>query len=298
MIFISGCSVPFFGDDISSNGFGAESKETGTKEAKKGIRLEFPENMPPSEIKKGINFGMVLKFLNYGVVEAQDLKVKIFGFEPGFVSGLDTTEYSTTKPIPKVGTNGAGSNDEIRIQNIKVDNFNSKSYDFQPTFQVCYKYKTALTENLCVPTVGSYTQTQCEPQEVIKPISNFPISITQIDNYAINENEIEFMVSVSNVGDGKPIEYDNCFSDEPFYSTPVTITKFELGTISGTCQDANSGEQGIVELKNGQGVFVCKVTRSSTMTSPYNSQLTIELDYAYQNDFNKKITIKNPSFNR
>ncbi len=290
-LLIAGCSIPGK-DDIVQNSIGGGSYGNGGKDL--GLVLEFPENMPVNKIRKGAPLTFVFRFLNYGKVPARNIRVKVEGFEPNFVHGLNT-DYSLPEVNP-ANQNGPGVDDSIIVNSVTVDGFNSDEYDFNAVFRVCYDYKTIVSTDLCLPSLTPVEDPVCKPTTSFTPPNDkTPLQITNIEITPLENNQVRFDFTVKNKGSG--ITVDNCFPNIKVYKSKVRIDKFSLGGISGDCYDI-SGNKGVVEIRNGAGNFYCVVTRSSNVEGPYSSQISLELSYKYQDTFKKIIKVTDPTFNR
>ncbi len=274
-LLLSGCSLFDSGTDGKQSGIsigGGSSTKSGT-----GVSLEFAENNPPSEMFKGQPYNFAFVFKNYQEHDIQDLKLRLKGFDTGYVTGLQT-DY-TIQTLPKATTQaGPGVYPGHVVQGVRVDGFTG-DYNFNPVFDYCYTAKTTFTQSVCVPS----TMNQCDTDVTSSTEQNGPLSV-KIDYINSFENNIRIDFSISNSGGGDVV--NECF-DIQDYANSYEINSVTLGTSTGNCQTVSETFEVIGDKAN----FYCEFPRGTNEDS-YASQVVVDLEYLYQQETKKSIVVK------
>jgi hypothetical protein len=273
IVLMSGCSMIGGNNGIKTSGLsiGSSSSSKGGV----GVNLDFAEGNPSSEIFEGQPVTFAFIFENYQEHEITDLKVKTKGYETGFVKGL-ASDYSI-KTIPKfTESTGPGVYAGQVVSGVRVEGFDEK-YNFNPTFDYCYSAKTSFREQICVPNKNNNI---CETEIEKSQKQNGPLNV-KIDRVSSVDGKVRIDFTINNVGNGQVV--NTCFNTEEY--TNKYSLKATLGSASGNCK-AVSG----YNIINGKSNFYCEFSRSGDES--YASQVTIELDYKYQQSTQKKILVK------
>lgn len=277
LLIFSGCSGNTDGAKTSelfpSVGSGT-SQTTGN-----GVDLSFAENQPGKEYNKGqpINFGFVFK--NFQDEEITDMKMKITGIEWGYITGLER-EY-TISSIPKATPQaGPGVFTGFFVQGVTVDGF-SNNYNFNPKFDYCYTTKTTFREQVCVPSKKNICDIKVEKSQY----SNGPLKVTinrLVDYSDQTTGKVGIELTINNVANGKIV--NECFKTED-YANKYELISVKLGNTVGTCT-AVSGYQ----IVSGTSKIFCEFPRNED--NSYASQVTVELQYKYEQSTPKNILVK------
>ncbi len=271
-LLFSSCSS-LTGDDTQTSGISigkGSSSSSGN-----GVSLTFGDsNVDP---QKGFEFPLQLIINNYQRHAIDDLKIKPTGFDWGYVSGLDR-EYNVR--MGAATESGPNQYSQL-IQSIKLDGFTG-SYPFDPTFKYCYSAKTVFRETVCVPDKFG----ACD----ISGGDNFengPLNINIDRIYPRGEQDILVEFSVKDSAGGNIV--NECFQDERKmdFGNVYALQDIKLGSSSGNCKPLSSDTY---VVNSGTSKFLCEFTRSSE--DQYSAQLSAGLDYKYQQQAQKKITIR------
>ncbi len=285
LLVFSGCSLTS-SSDSSQSGFslgGGSSTSKGSSTS--GVTLEFAQNNPSSEIYKDrpVNFAFIFK--NYQDHEITDLAIKSKAYDTGFVSGLSIFEGSSGKTgikIPKSSdTQGPGIYPGLIASGVVVTGFESEKYNFNPAFDYCYSAKTSFIEQVCVP---SATTNNCDIKFDKFSNQNGPLTVTIDTLRDYGNNIVGADITVKNSGNGQVV--NSCFKTDD-YAVNYNNVIVKLGSTIGDCK-ASSGYQ----MLGGESKFYCEFKRTSDES--YTSQLTVEFDYLYQNEFKQNIVVINP----
>lgn len=272
LILFSGCSSD---KDIKESGFSiGKGTSKGSSSSKSGVNLEFANQNPPSEMIKGQPYTFAFVFKNFQEHEITDLEFKTKGFERGYVNGLEEN-YKIASIPPGTQTTGPGVYSGLVLNGVTVTGFEG-NFAFNPEFDYCYSAKTNYIEQICVPS----TMNQCDTQVEKYSKQNGPLSI-KIDRITSLENKIRIDFVITNTGSGKVV--NECFKTDD-YANAYTLSEVKLGSQIVSCNTI-SGEKIISDKSN----FYCEFPRNGE--SSYASQVSVKLDYKYQNTVKKNIKV-------
>ena len=272
-LIFAGCSS---NTDAKNSGFlGIGSGSSSNSNSGSGVTLEFADNNPPVKMIKGAPVNFAFIFSNYQKHDITDLIVKTKNFDRSYVNGLAET-YNVAL-IPKLTTQaGAGIYTGLQISGVVVDGF-TNNYLFNPSFEYCYTAKTTYREQTCIPS----NQNVCNIQ-VDKSVESNGLVGVSVDRVNSIGNMIRIDFTLSNNQNGKVV--NECFKTDD-YSNDYVLNSVKLGTTQGTCT-AISG----YKLNNGKSNFYCEFTRTSD--EAYASQITVDIDYKYNQEVKKQITVE------
>lgn len=276
IIFLSGCS----GTEGQQGGIGLPGGggDSGSS-SDSGIILDFSDiEIQP---QKGFEFSMLLKVENHQRHAISDLKIKPTGFDWSYVSGLNT-EYSVSMATATV--NGP-SYFTINMQNIVLDGFEG-DYNWDPSFKYCYTAKSIFREEKCVPnSLG-----QCDVDVQKETFQNGPLRITLDNIYPQGDNIIAVDFTIRDTKRLQGNIVNECFQSENLnqFGNEFKLNSVMLGSSSGDCNPTSSNKY---EINDGQAKFTCKFNRGSN-TDAYSSQVSVELEYLYQQQHDQDITVR------
>jgi len=276
-LVLSGCSSDTGAKQSGIFGIGTGSSSNSGSGS--GIDLSFAQNNPPSKMIKGAPATFAFVFTNNQKHDVTDLKLRTKGFERSYISGLNK-DYNLGL-IPKATLSaGPGIYTGLVVSGVTVDGF-TNNFNFNPSFEYCYSAKTAYREQVCIPS----KQNQCDIQVDNSVESNGPVRVN-VDRINSIGDEVNIQFSLSNSGSGKVV--NTCFKTDDYSNDYKAEVK--LGTATGKCT-ANSG----YKLNNGVSNFYCTFPRSSD--SAYASQITVNLDYKYDQEIQKQIVVEDLTVN-
>jgi len=278
-ILFVGCSMPWSKTEGDSNGFSIGGGSSSSSSSTGGVKLEFDENNPPSEMIKGNPYTFAFIFKNYQEHEVKDLVLKTQGFERDFITGLDE-EYQLNV-IPKATEiTGEGVYPGLIVEGVVGDNFEG-NYNFNPVFEYAYTALTSYREQICVPDKMNKCDVNIEKS--IK--QNGPLAI-RVDKLNSFEDSIRIDFSVSNSGSGKVVSPEDPFNTKG-YANPYKLIGVKLGSSDGDCHHVGVEDYQLIKDRSN---FYCTFSRNSDVS--YSSQIIVNLEYMYHNELKKKITIK------
>lgn len=275
-IIFSGCGMLGSNEgDQRQSGIGLGSSSSGGN----GVEITFEnENIQPI---KGETFSLFMKIKNYQRHEITDLEIRPTGFEKSFVSGLNN-QYSET--LGKATESGPNQK-TLLIEGITLDDFTG-NFNFNPIFKYCYSAQSYIRKQTCIPNKNN----QCNIDVDESTEKNGPLSINIDRIFPLGETKIGIEVTVKDNGGGNIVS--ECFQDpnRNNYGNPFRIREALIGSNNGNCKPISSDEY-VINEKSAK--FLCEFDRSSEES--YASQITISLDYKYQQSVRKNILIRDMS---
>jgi hypothetical protein len=279
LLILAGCTSGSDNDQSISNPFGSGNGNS-VSSSSSGVSLEFTDGNPPQDMFIGspVNFAFVFK--NYQLHDVENMEVRVKGFDRSYVSGLDES-YSITR-VPKASEAlGAGTFAGLVASGVVVDGFVG-DYDFKPEFEYCYMAKTTFRETVCVPSLTN----QCEVDYNAETTQNGPISVKINRVNSISDN-VQISFTLENKGQGET--RTQCFNDQD-YTSPYVLNSVKLGTLDGSCTPQGTDDY---LLGDGKGSFFCEFSRSQD--GSYPTQLTLELEYLYEQEIQRSYTVIDPT---
>ena len=267
---------------------------------KEGLNIELIEGLPPKDVWKGIDFGILLEAWNKGVNDVDAGKICIGSF-PSTIFGKSDSCLALQKIMGRRNYPGG----EIQVygeeewEGFKIkDNYpvhQDAKYSFSA--RVCYQYSTFISPTACIRDLRmGDNEAVCQVGEL--SLNNngqgAPVGISSIREDIVprgDDNELLFTIKVQNSDDGEIIKRDaitrnkDCNFDRK--DKDVVIMDLELpGFGKANCR--NNGE---VVMINGEGQAFCsgiKVPSGESFALPLNIKLT----YGYLSRIQGDFTIK------
>lgn len=272
-LIFSSCSALTGGESKSSGlsiGGGSASSSGG------GVVLEFGAvNIEP---QKGYAFPIPITITNFQKHAVSDLVIRPTGFDTGYVSGLQS-EYRESL---SAATDNGPYQKSLYISSVTVNGFTG-NYDFNPVFKYCYSATTVFNEQVCVP--DKYGKCDIKSSGVTQ---NGPISVKVDRIIPVGENEISVEFSLSDSLGGNVV--NDCFQDslKMDFGNKYSIAEVKLGSTVGQCIAAMADDY---TINQGKGRMVCMFARGQNQ-DPYSSQINVKLNYKYQQQVQKKLTVR------
>lgn len=277
VLVFSGCSTDT--EDANKEGLfgGGSAQRTSTSS---GVSLEFAEGNPPSEMYKDEPRTFAFIFKNYQEHKIEDLKIRSKGYDKGFVNGLSAFESTTGNSVSTISAaenSQPGVFDGLYAQQVRVERF-TNTFPFNPTFDYCYTAETAFLEQICVPSKTNMCDTNIE--KFSKQNGPLVVSISSVRSLE-SGIIIDFAIKDSNIG--KTVT--QCFDDDSF-ANDYTLVSADLGTDRGNCKPIGSEKFAVT---SGTSSFRCEFNRA--MDDSYQSQVSVKLEYKYQQSITKQIKV-------
>lgn len=273
-----------------------------------GLDIEFINNAPPDEIfDTEYPFSISLKIENIGewdINNPQDATVKISGIDPAdfgktqsdLISNVDS-ELRGNHRDPD-GDIIRGTLTNIEFQNLQYQGNIATDVELPIRADICYKYGTQAITKICVleDMLGAEKRDEkeevCEPTE-IKSIENSgsPIHVSNFKETAISKDKLSFSFTINHIGEGvisrMGTECSNANSDED-----RVLINVNTGINGLTCSGIEGGSNlGYTTLYDGEREIVCTQPLPAQRGN-YEKQITITLEYDYQDNVDTKITVK------
>lgn len=287
LIFASGCANSFgnlIGGTRTNNGDPIPDLNSGGK----GVVVKWLDEMPPEKVKRGVEFQLGVGLSNVGFENIDEGVLKTWGCKKLEITG--GTPHTETFSLDGKSVNNIIGGMAQKFMRAKGNDVDDKCYIHA---QVCYPYKTHVSETICVDP-NPYSSSIGKPCTYKSPISpsgqGGPVNIDRIE-YAISKNEesnVEFTFNFypKNVGSGRIIN-SNDWKLGCENSNNVDILKkidaikisARLGQSALSCTPAVLYLNKETDLKNRK-YFSCKGTISKDRNA-YSTILTADLKYGY-----------------
>ena len=328
LVFVSGCGG-FFGG--GKEGYSPSITSKDIYKGKEGLKMEFFENAPPSEIFEGDRLPIGLRLFNNG---AKDI-----GEGEGYLAVTVEKDYmelnNDLKSINdkvylrdnhitfnlkgKTIEHPDGERDVITftagVGDLSNKDPQSESHYSLVSITSCYKYETKAVETVCIDTdVYGFKQREksCEVEILKLDSQGGPVAVTRIESEMLpkkdmsGEIEPRFIITVKNVGKGEVIKSSKdvimgaCSSDPIGRGDWNSITiKVYLSTMEDEnkldCDITNEegSDDGILILKGGEDKIRCVYDKGfEEKEGTFSSPLYIILDYGYTDTISREVKIK------
>ncbi|MBI2507960.1 hypothetical protein HYV89_03330 [Candidatus Woesearchaeota archaeon] len=291
LFFVMGQSCKIGG---KKNGGFEEDDLTGTK----GLVLSFVDGLPPKEIWKGVEFGILVDVHNQGVNDVKNGRVCVSSLPSSIFTKSDSClEFKSIAgrrnfPGGEIQTYGDVSWDGFSLKEsyaVPVDS------TYPISAKACYEYSTTLSPLVCIRDLRmNEREVVCETGEIKVPSSQgAPVSVTSLKEDIVprgSENELFFTLKIRNTGDGDVIKTgvknEECRFIERKDKDLVNVEVELPGFGKGNCKN-----DGNVVLINGEGLAFCsgiKVPKGESFSLPLNIKLT----YGYLSHIRGEFIIK------
>lgn len=253
-----------------------------------GVTAEFQQDAPPATNFLGDPIEVALKITNRGAVDVAS------GSLQARLQGVAATEIF--KPTTK-----EGSNDEtllaaeldptttaISLGTITYSPQQMFSAEYKPEIEteICFPYTTKVdTGNFWI----SSKQADLDKGKISSSDnSDAPVHVTKLEEFK-GTNQARFQFTVENIGKGKIAE--SCFPEKKTEEAKETVEVNILEPRGAKCETLGGGSSGRIDLINKKKVVRCSI--DAPKDSSYATPLLMELNYNYDLELSKVITIKN-----
>lgn len=283
-------------DWFSKNGFfGSGRFEVTNQDGKIGVRMMFGN--PSADPNRALRGFLLLNML-YGEISGCDSNCRMF--PPRFESGQVLLGISDESP----------QGDALYLDYdiiLNREKWPALLNELPQTLQVtaCYYYTTTLTPTVCVdPDPGNNRGDPCSASPLVfKQTQGAPIAITRIDQKGIPGGTL-FTIHLKHVGNGRFWEPGSLPLCGPYSGARPDARREEVvhlldARMAGEfrkldCSPKNSNGYGTTSIRFQNGVAQVNCAyKGSALTSrqAYESAMTLEFGYLYQNSITKKVVI-------
>ncbi len=284
-VFLAGC-----GDE--EPGFGKDKTFLG---GTKGLEIEFMNGEPPEEVYDGgdFPFSITLKINNKGEydIPAEDVIVSIQGFDAEeFSLSLNDLEKNPDEDITGYGINpDTGEPIEppeyyITFSDLNFQGTLSGNHQFPAVANICYKYLTKATTDLCIKENLLDTQdtSVCTVSGKRKyENSGAPVQITDVEEYTAGSSAVRFSFRVKHIDNGNIYSETGELCDKALANKNKVNVNVDTG-MEGTlkCSGLSDGDSGEIILTEGERMISC----TQEVKNPSNriKIVNIELGYDYE----------------
>mgnify|MGYP006273014131 FL=1 len=278
-LVFAGCSSQV--GDSQSNIFGSGESDTSSSSSslRGGVELDFMDGNPPKEMFKGEDYTFTFVFTNEQKHPIEDLVVQTRGFDRGFVNGLDE-EYSVNT-IPRANDiSGPGIYSGLVVSGVDADGFTG-DYSLDPVFDYCYTAKTTFREQVCVPN----SRNQCDINVDSSREQNGLVRVS-LGELQVTGDSMVIPIEFSNSGSGEVV--NECFNTDDF-NRNYELVNVMLGSQEGNCRTTSSDSYTLI---NGASTIFCEFSRADNNDEAYVSQLSLEIEYMYQDTTELDIEVR------
>ncbi len=315
-LFIAGCD----GGEVT----GGDST-TPFLEGTQGLEIGFLQGSPPKEISDiTFPFDVVVSLKNQGEhdVAVNDVRVNLMGILPSDF-GTENVELTNAHPdadltsrkkdsegnvIDAVEAYATFPKDDTKLQ--LQPGVISGNVNFVFRADVCYKYKTKATSQICVlkNLVSVADDAICSPTESKSIFSSgSPIDITSFRQGVVGEDKIQFSFDIVHSESGNvfkpmtPTDFVGCPKDSSTRRLEEDKVKITIKTgIAETlkCSGIGSTTDGTladkeIKLVNGKRTMTCtQDLPASSDRNDYEKSIDITVDFNYLDKIDRTVLAK------
>ncbi|NQU98338.1 hypothetical protein HQ533_02635 [Candidatus Woesearchaeota archaeon] len=277
-----------------------------------GLEIDFVDGEPPIEVTDGgaTPFTVSIKLQNKGEtgVVASDVSLTLKGIDaPTF--GVANSDIVNQHPAEDILKNDINPDTGDAIDSPPVYytfpqlNFGESLSGNQPfpfVVDVCYKYQTMATSQLCIKEdlLDSTNQDVCTVTGA-KNVQNSgaPIQITEFEEFSAGQNAVSFSFKIKNVGNGLLSRQGTTCEDDPSNKDYLKITvdsRLSGLTCSGLSNTATSGTAYSGEVKLSLGTRQVRCTQQLSESDKTDKVMIVDLlvDYDYEESTNTNVLVK------
>jgi hypothetical protein len=285
------------GDSPQDTASIARSVSTGTQ----GLEISLVTNYPPATIWDQTELLALVDIKNKGNydLEPQDCFLRVTGQDETIIGGDFSVVRSCAENLggPLEGKslyNTQGGENQLEFTSTGL-NLPQGAFEYDPTlnFKACYVYHTTASPLVCIdPQLFQITADQktCIPRPAdVGGGQGGPVGVSYVGVEMI-ANKAHFDITITNFGGGIAMnpnaDLQGC-DDGGLARSDLDKIRFSVQMTSGSVQC--NPRDGFVRLVNNVGKIRCtaEIPGSTTFETP----LTIDLDYGYQNSVKKQIRI-------
>jgi hypothetical protein len=261
-------------------------------DGRQGVRIVFGN--PSGDPNRALRGFLLLNML-YGEIKGCSENCRVF--PPRFATGQVLLGVSDESPQG----DALFYNYDIIVDRSK---WPVQINDLPQTFQVtaCYYYTTTLTPTVCVdPDPANNRGDPCTTSPVVyKQSQGAPIAVTRIDSKSVPGGTL-FTISLRHVGNGRFFEpgslpmcgpYSGARPDPRRFDTVYLLDARMAGEPQKLrCSPRNENGQVALRFQNGVAQVSCVYSSALPVRQAYESALSLEFGYLYQNTIAVKTII-------
>ncbi|MFP4656275.1 MAG: hypothetical protein ACLFNK_01730 [Candidatus Woesearchaeota archaeon] len=290
MFFVAACEGD--GDD-------SEDRTNPYRGGTESLSISFDNDNPPDEVYDDTPFFIGLDIRNNGEypVPQDEFEVKIRGLNPetyGTSSSDLTSNLNTDLQPTRLDVDGSlfeGGEDYMEFGPLEYsDELSTVISDVPVQAQACYSYGTEVVSELCIKEDVS----RDKPGDVCKANdektyynSAGPVQVTSFKQSPRGSDKISFNFRVEHKGVGKVYSRGGSCGNDATENEVLVKVDGPAGTDCSTL----SGTEGSVRIGDTGRSVSCSLDVSDASSS-YSDQITIDLEYTYQQTVTSTIDVK------
>ena len=277
-----------------------------------GLLINFVQGEPPSEVTDGgvSPFTVTVKLENLGetFIAASDVLLTLKGMDARLF-GLSGPDKLIMNPFEDLLSNDINPDTGETINSpavyVTFPQMNYKSElsgnsPFPFVINVCYKYRTKATSQLCVKeNLLDSSDTSVCTVTGSKTVQNSggPVQITSFEEFSAGQDAISFSFTVKDVGNGDLSAAGSTCDDTPTAEDYVLLT-VDTGLIGLTCSGLSEPTQsgtsysGTVKLTTGQRQVRCTQQLSAIDKTDKVMIVDLSVDYDYEESASTTVLVK------
>lgn len=259
------------------------SGKTFTFTGKNGIIIDFEEDSPPETNFVNEPIEVVIKLTNRGAKElgSGEVQAKLKGVATTEIFSPSTTESSNDDELLEAELDPTVSSVDLGTITYSPEEMFQAEYKPKINAEVCFPYTTKIaSDNFWI----SGKQSDLDKGSLSSSDnSDAPVHATNLEEFK-GTGKVRFQFLIESVGEGEVVE--TCFPEE---DSDEIVEVNILQPIGVSCETLG-GSYGDVKLINGRKKIECGVP---TEGENYKTPLVMELNYYYNIDLEKTITIRN-----
>ncbi len=271
------------------------SSDTSFLTGAQGIEMHVQYIKPGHKFVQGEYLNMYLEVFNKGVYDNPDGFIKISGYDSSSIF-LKDSEKQLPALIGKKQYLPDGDSYLVKFEEIsplKVNYGSSSTTNL--LISACYYYQTKAVLPVCVSSMQDYIKGSpvCMPEVKSLSSQGAPVAVTYVEP-TIGSNALQFMIHISNVGEGKIIKkelLENCPSSLSYGDFDEVSIQVQLSSL-GMAQCGT----GKIKLLDGKGVAICQISNPQNTDYSYLTEMEIILDYGYTSSITELIEVINPFY--
>jgi len=303
LIFLTGCiQIPGRSGGSNTN---VPSANFNFRTGSEGMVMLINPNTPPARIYDNQELNMIIELQNRGAYTLPG-----DGFDRVYLSGFDASLFPNIPydgvPIPPLEGKTAysqGTSNVISFQSpVSMGRLvNPLPVNLMAT--ACYRYRTIAEATVCIdpdPFSTSTAPKACRATAIGLGTQGAPVAVQNIGVEPSRDRQ-RFVISISNARGGVvfkpgPSQMQACnpyvkeglrFNERDYVK--IVDVSISGASILGTCRPPPEDGQ-YLRLTSGQGKLFCDFENLQG-TAPYTTNMRIELEYGYQENIMRSVTV-------
>lgn len=255
---------------------------------KTGVTAEFKQDAPPATNFVNEPIEIALRITNRGAadVTSGSLKARLQGVAATEIFKPTVKEASNDESLLAAELDPTTADVNLGTITYSPEKMFSAEYKPEIKTEICFPYTTKTdTANFWI----SSKQADLDKGKISSSDnSDAPVHVTKLEEFK-GTNQVRFQFTVENVGKGKIV--DSCFPEKKTEEAEETVEVSIIEPRGAKCETLGGSSSGQTKLINKKKIVRCSV--DAPKDSSYATPMLMELNYNYDLELSKVITIKN-----